>query len=233
MADFDLLKKNLKIKFKNESKIKQAFIHRSCLNESDKYKESNERLEFLGDSILSFLVSDYLYSHFPMLSEGELTNLRSSIVKTSTLALVAQNLNLGEYLFLSKGEESGGGRKNASLLADTFEAFIGAVYLDLNLKSVKIILDQQLFPLLDEVIKNKTYKDAKSNFQEMVQEETRTSPLYKVIKESGPDHEKKFTVGVFVNNVCYGTGDGRSKQQAETIAASDALEKWKKKEYNK
>lgn len=232
MPDLDLLSKKLGISFKKTSVIKQAFIHRSYLNESDRFTLSNERLEFLGDSILSFLVSNYLYSQFPNLSEGELTNLRSSIVKTSTLASVSKTLSLGEYLYLSKGEEGSGGRQNSSILADTFEAFLGALYLDQNLTAVKKILDKYLFPILSEVIKNKTYKDAKSSFQELVQEATRVSPLYKVVKEIGPDHAKKFTVGVFVEDKCWGVGTGKSKQLAETAAATDALEKWRKKEYN-
>lgn len=232
MPDLDLLSKNTGISFKKTPIIKQAFIHRSYLNESDKFTLSNERLEFLGDSILSFLVSNYLYSQFPDQSEGELTNLRSSIVKTTTLAGVSKTLSLGEYLYLSKGEEGGGGRQNSSILADTFEAFLGAVFLDQNLTAVKKILDKHLFPILADVIKNKTYKDAKSNFQELVQEETRVSPLYKVVKETGPDHAKKFTVGVYVGDKCHGTGTGKSKQLAETAAATDALEKWKEKDYN-
>ena len=126
----------------NEKFIKQAFIHRSYLNECKTQKESNERLEFLGDSILSFLVSDFLYRKYPNITEGELTNLRSSVVKTSTLAAISSDLQLGELLLLSKGEEDGGGRKNTSILADTFEAFLGAVFLDLGLPSVKKILEQ-------------------------------------------------------------------------------------------
>lgn len=216
----------LKIKFNDEGLIAQAFIHRSYLNETRKYKFSNERLEFLGDSILSYLVSDYLYLAFPSSSEGHLTNLRSSIVKTSTLAKISIVLSLGEYLNLSKGEEEGGGRHNPSLLADTFEAFLGAVYLDQGLDSVKKILETLLFPLLPAIIKDKLYKDAKSNFQEAVQDSIKNSPLYKVLEEKGPDHAKEFVIGVYVNNKLWGKGTGRNKQIAEQHAAQQALEKW-------
>jgi ribonuclease-3 len=228
MQTSDLLKK-LKIEISDMSLLNQAFIHRSYLNESKKILVSNERLEFLGDSILSFLVSDYLFKQFPNLEEGELTNIRSSLVKTSMLANVASELKLGDYLQLSRGEEESGGRKNNSLLADTFEAVIGAVFLSNSLESVSFILKNYLFPKLDAIVQNRTYKDAKSMFQEIVQENTKISPLYKVLKEEGPDHAKTFSVGVFVENVKWGTGDGKSKQEAEQAAATLALEKWTKK----
>lgn len=227
--DLDILSKKLGITFRNPVLIKQAFIHRSYLNETKTLKESNERLEFLGDSILSFLVSAYLYKNYPQFTEGELTNLRSSIVKTTTLAKVAKDLNLGIYLLLSKGEEESGGRNNTSLLADTFEAFLGAIFLDLDLKTVDGILKSLLFPLLPKILADKTYKDAKSIFQELVQEETKISPAYKVLSQKGPDHAKEFTVGVYVGSKLWGTGVGKSKQEGETHAAGSALEKWKRK----
>ncbi|KKR32221.1 MAG: Ribonuclease 3, partial [Candidatus Gottesmanbacteria bacterium GW2011_GWC2_39_8] len=219
---------NTGVKFKDEDLIRKAFIHRSYLNEAKETMESNERLEFLGDSILSFLVSSYLYKEFPDKPEGELTNLRSAIVKTKTLALISQKLELGKYLYLSRGEEEGGGRNNTSLLADTFEAFIGAIFLDSGIEEPRKILNQFLFPLLGDILENKLYKDAKSSFQEEVQEKTRISPVYKVMKEEGPDHAKKFTVGVYVGDKLYGTGDGRNKQEAEQEAARSALEKYHK-----
>lgn len=225
----EILSKKLKITFQNPTTISQAFIHRSFLNEVKTTPQSNERLEFLGDSILSFLVSEYLYTSYPDITEGELTNLRSSIVKTTTLAQVAKELDLGAFLLLSRGEEEGGGRSNPSILADTFEALLGAIYLDLGLKPVSKMLANFLFPLLSKILADKTYKDAKSLFQELVQEETKISPNYKVISEKGPDHAKEFTVGVYVGNKLYGTGVGRSKQTGETMAAKSALEKWEKK----
>lgn len=223
------LLKELGITAKNELLIKQAFIHRSYLNESKKNFASNERLEFLGDSILSYLVSDYLYRTFPDFPEGQLTNLRSSMVKTGTLAAIAGELHLGAHLILSRGEEEGGGRKNVSILADTFEAFLGALYIDQGFIPVKKILERFLFPKLSQIMKHKLYKDAKSSFQEAVQEEVRASPEYTVLEEKGPDHAKIFTVGVYVDKKLWGKGLGKSKQEAETAAAYRALEKWKEK----
>ncbi|MCJ7740365.1 ribonuclease III [Candidatus Microgenomates bacterium] len=229
MEKFEKLIKLLGIQFKNPELLKQAFVHRSYLNESKKTLSSNERLEFLGDSILSFLVSEYLYKTYEDLPEGELTNLRSSIVKTEALAEIALKLSLGDYLYLSKGEEEGGGRKNPSILADTFEALLGAIFLDIGLTPVKKIIKEQLLPILPKIIAEKTYKDAKSNFQEMVQETVKLSPVYKVIQETGPDHAKRFTVGVFVEEKLWGKGEGRSKQEAEQKAAMSGLEKWSRK----
>lgn len=225
----ETLEKKLKINFKNRQLLEQSFIHRSYLNEARKIQQSNERLEFLGDSILSFLVSGYLYKHYPEMPEGELTNLRSSIVKTSTLTQVAKELDLGFYLLLSRGEEESGGRRNPSILADTFEALLGAIFLDLGVAPVQKMLDWLLFPLLSKILADKTYKDAKSIFQERVQEETKISPSYKVISEKGPDHAKEFTVGVYVGGKLWGSGIGKSKQEGETHAATYALEKWEKK----
>lgn len=229
MINLEILSKRLGLTFKNPSKIELAFIHRSFLNENKAYGESNERLEFLGDTILSFLVSKYLYKTYPTFPEGELTNLRSSVVKTSTLAEISKKLDLGSYLYLSKGEEEGGGRNNPSLLADTFEAMLGAIFLDSGLSSVEKILQKLLLHLIPEVIKEKKYRDAKSEFQEITQEETKISPAYKVISEKGPDHAKEFTIGVYVDQTLWGVGNGKSKQEAEMKAAEAALEKWTKK----
>jgi len=229
MSNFTSLSQKLGIVFKNSSLIQQAFVHRSYLNETKKIPFSNERLEFLGDSVLSFLVSDYLYTNYPNFPEGELTNLRSSMVKTTTLAQISQELVLGQFLMLSKGEEEGGGRENPSILADTFEALLGAVYLDQGLPVVKNLLEKFLFPRLATILSQKTYKDAKSIFQELVQESLKISPVYTVMAEKGPDHAKEFTVGVFVNNCLQATGVGKSKQEAEMQAAKSALEKWKEK----
>lgn len=219
----------LGLEFKNPIHIKQAFVHRSYLNEVKTMKHSNERLEFLGDSILSLLVSDYLFKHYPDFTEGELTNLRSSIVKTSALANVAKELDLGNFLLLSRGEEDSGGRNNPSILADTFEALLGSVFLDQGLSSVHKILNAILFPLLPNILAEKLYKDAKSIFQELIQEETKISPLYKVLSEKGPDHAKEFTVGVFVADKLWGEGKGKSKQEGEMKAAQSALVKWGQK----
>lgn len=225
---FEELEKVLGVDFKNSELIKQAFIHRSYLNESKKTTGSNERLEFLGDSILSFLISSHLYKTYPLLPEGSLTGLRSAVVNTRTLAETARSLSLGSYLKLSRGEDEGGGRDNISMLADTFEAVLGAVYLEHGLESVEKIIKTHLIPRIEEVITNNTLKDAKSTFQEIVQDKLRISPVYKVLKEVGPDHSKTFTVGVYVENVKKGEGAGKSKQEAEQKAAEDALAGWVK-----
>ena len=229
MVKYNDLLKILKIKFTHEELLDRAFNHRSFLNETKNKIESNERLEFLGDTVLSFVVSDFLYNSYPQYSEGYLTNLRSSLVKTSTLAKIASKLHLGDFLKLSKGEEESGGKNNSSLMADTFEALIGAIYLDLGLKAAKKVIEQHIFPMIPGIIKDKSYKDAKSTFQEIVQENTKNSPLYQVIKETGPDHAKEFTIGVYVNSKLWGSGAGHNKQEAEQSAATSALENWNKK----
>ncbi|OGG31515.1 ribonuclease III, partial [Candidatus Gottesmanbacteria bacterium RIFCSPLOWO2_02_FULL_38_8] len=167
--------------------------------------------------------------NYPHLPEGELTNLRSSVVKTQTLADIAKSLKLGMYLKLSRGEEEGGGRNNPSILADTFEALLGAILLDSGLSSVEKILNNFLYILIPQILNDKTYKDSKSSFQEMVQEETKLSPIYKVINETGPDHAKEFTVAVIVKNKVWGQGSGKTKQEAEQKAAASAIEKWQQK----
>ncbi len=211
--------------FKNKNLLTQAFTHRSYLNESKQITSSNERLEFLGDAILSFVSSYYLYTSYPELSEGMLTNVRSSIVKTEALARVAQELSFGSFLLLSKGEEEGGGRTNPSLLADCFEAFLGALFIDQGLPAVEKLLKQHLFPQIESVLSKKTYMDAKSRLQEKIQEKEHISPIYRVIKTEGKDHAKTFWIEVIVGTKVLGTGNGRSKQEAEQRAAENALEK--------
>lgn len=229
MSIIDEFSQSFHIPQKSLPVFRQAFVHRSFLNESKTYQSSNERLEFLGDSILSYLVSEYLFITFPQMPEGELTNIRSSLVKTATLANIAKQLNLGDKLLLSKGEEDGGGRTNTSILADTFEAFLGSLYLISGATVVKELLTLYLYPKLTEILKTQSYKDPKSTFQEIVQEDAKISPVYKVLNEQGPDHMKTFEIGVFVAELLWGKGSGKNKQEAEQAAASTALEKWKKK----
>ena len=212
-------------KFKNQSLFELAFIHRSYLNEIKEPLESNERLEFLGDSILSFVMSDYLYLTYPDFKEGILTNLRSLLVNTKTLAKAAKELDLGTYLKLSKGEEESKGRQNDTLLANSFEALIGALFLDQGIESVREFLRKTLFPLASLYVEKKQFKDPKSILQEMVQSKKQRSPIYKVLKEEGPPHAKTFTMGVFVDETQLGEGVGKSKQVAEEQAAKAALEK--------
>lgn len=225
---FDDLQKNIDITFSDSKLLHQAFIHRSYLNETRQFTVSNERLEFLGDAVLSFLTSRYLYATYPQYPEGILTNIRSSLVKTQSLKDVAVELQLGELLYLSHGEEDSGGRKNSSLLADTFEALLGAIYLDQGVPAAEKLLSTFLFPRAKEIVEKKTYIDYKSLLQELIQEESRQSPTYRVTKSEGPDHAKTFWVEAVAGEKVLGSGTGKSKQTAEQSAALNALEKMKK-----
>lgn len=203
---------------------KTAFIHRSYLNEAPEIKQSNERLEFLGDAVLSLVVSTYLFKLREQDSEGDLTNLRSYIVKTQSLAKAASNLGLGHYLKLSKGEELSGGRENVQLLANVFEALTGAIYLDLGLDKAREFLEQNLLPLYAKEIKSGPPRDSKSQLQEIAQNLTKQSPKYRILESWGPDHAKEFRVGVFLQGRLIGEGQGTSKQAAEEQAATEALQ---------
>lgn len=223
--DFHKLLNLLYIKFKDPKILQQAFYHRSYLNEVKLNIESNERLEFLGDSVLSLVISNILFLSRTRDTEGELTNLRAYIVKTTSLAKAAKKLNLGKYLLFSKGEELGGGRDNPQLLANTYEAFIGAIYLDQGLSIVQEVIQKTLLSLFGKELKSGPPKDAKSNLQEIVQERFKESPHYKILETKGPDHAKQFIVAVFIENKQYGEGIGGSKQIAEEQAATQALER--------
>lgn len=212
-------------KFKNPKLRRLAFIHRSYLNEARSETESNERLEFLGDSIISFVISDHLYKRYHIFDEGVLTNLRSLVVNTKSLARASKILNFGDQLLLSKGEEDSGGRDNQSLLANTFEAFTGALYIDQGIEAVSEFLGETLIPTIVTHVQKKVFKDPKSLLQERIQAKKQNSPLYKVLEEVGPAHAKRFKIGVFVADKLLGEGSGSSKQEAEEIAASAALEK--------
>lgn len=219
------LEKQLKLNFNNKNLLKQAFIHLSYLNESDKDLGSNERLEFLGDSILSFVISHWLYKKFPDYPEGDLTNIRSFLVKTESLALIAGQLHLGDYLFLSKGETSAGGQNNPLLLANTMEALIGAIFIDQGLDATGEFIRQYFQPLLNESSDLDMIKGFKSQLQEKIQSKNKQAPVYATLKEEGPDHAKTFTVAVLVGKKIIGIGKGKSKQAAEQKAAEAALEK--------
>ena len=212
-------------KFINKKLLEQAFVHRSYLNEVKVKVNSNERLEFLGDSIISFIVSDYLYKKYPNFNEGTLTNLRSLLVNTKSLAQISKELDFGNFLKLSKGEEESKGRQNQSLLADSFEAFVGALFIDQGIKVTTEFLEKVLLPKADSLTKNRTLKDPKSLLQEYIQAKKQSSPIYKVTQESGPAHARIFEVGVYVNNSLLGKGVGKSKQEAEEMAAKQALER--------
>src|SRR3989338_7521014 len=223
VEQFAKLLNEIGIEFKNPKILEQVFYHRSYINEVKMDIESNERLEFLGDSVLSLVISFYLFSERKGDSEGDLTNLRAYVVKTKSLAQASLKLNLGSYLYLSKGEEQGGGRENPQLLANTYEALLGAVYLDQGLESVKVVIEKTLLPLFEKEIKSGPPKDAKSNLQEIVQEKFKISPQYKIIETKGPDHAKKFLVAVYIKGKEYGRGVGASKQVAEEQSATQAL----------
>lgn len=212
--------------FQDPQLLITALTHRSALNESlSTATESNERLEYLGDAVLELAASKFLFLLYPDKPEGELTAFRSALVKTTTLAEVASDLELGQKMYLSKGEEAGQGRLNVSLLANTFEAVLGALYLDQGFEAVEAFLQQHLFPRFEQILQDKSYIDAKSLFQEKVQARGLPTPEYRVVSERGPDHDKEFTAEVVVAGKAYGRGDGKSKQAAQQAAARDALDK--------
>lgn len=224
MKDFSALEKKIGISFQNKDLLVQAFCHRSYLNEHPKFHLShNERLEFLGDAVLELAVTEHLYQRFPEKNEGELTSWRAALVNSKTLAKIAEKLGFNDFLLLSKGEEKEKGRARATILANTFEALIGAIYLDSGYKKCQEFLEKHLFPELNEILAKGLFKDPKSRFQEEAQERLGITPIYKVLKEWGPDHEKNFLVGVFLNDELVAEGKGHSKQEAELEAAENAL----------
>lgn len=225
----DKLEQTLGINFKDKKLLLDAVTHRSFLNENAESIQSNERLEFLGDAVLELLVSDYLFKRFTDFPEGKLTNLRSAIVNTKTLGEIGKTLKFGDYLRLSKGEEAGGGRTNSSLLADVFEAVLGAIFIDQGIEVAKKFLDKQLYPQTSEILSIGIYNDYKSMLQEKAQEKFRITPTYEVIKEEGPDHNKTFYSKVLIGDKKLGEGKGKSKQEAEQDAARAGLEQWEAK----
>lgn len=216
--------KSLKESFKNPDLFDLALTHRSWVNEHKGVRAHNERLEFLGDAILEFIVSKEIYSLFKDKEEGYLTALRANIVNTVSLAEVAKSLELGSYLYLSKGEEDSGGRTNTSLLADTVEAIIGAIYIDHGIKAAEKFIDENLLTDVEKRSRE-PLKDPKSVLQEYVQGLSLQAPKYQVKSESGPDHNKKFIIEVLVGGEVWGVGEGRSKSSGEQEAARAALAK--------
>ena len=225
MKDFSKLEKKLNIDFKNKDLLIQAFCHRSYLNENPSFRlDNNERLEFLGDAVLELIVTDYLYKNYQN-PEGELTNWRAALVNAQNLAKVAGILGFEDYLLLSKGEAKDTGKARQYILANTFEAFLGALYLDRGLKRVSQLLESYLLSDLPRILKEGIWKDAKSQLQEMAQEKVKITPTYKILKEWGPDHVKHFVTGVFLGDELVAEGKGSSKQEAEEEAARKALKK--------
>lgn len=223
MDKIDTLQQKIKVKFKDTQFLLLALTHRSYLNENRQLKSSNERLEFFGDAILEYWVSQKLYSLFPNFDEGELTNLRSLIVCTQNLAYISNTFDLGSFILLSRGEDSHNGRLNISLLADTFESLIGAIHLDQGYPAVEKFLNKFLNKNIKTLSEKNIYKDAKSLFQEIAQSKRGVTPKYLLISESGPDHQKIFKIGLYLNEQLIASGKGNSKQKAEEDAATKAV----------
>jgi len=229
MKDFEVLEKKLGIKFKDKDLLKQAFTHRSYLNENPDFKlDHNERLEFLGDAVIELIVTSHLYNDYPEKTEGDLTNWRAALVNAKMMTSVAEDLGFNDFLLLSKGEAKELGKARAYILANAFEALLGALYLDSGYKPCDEFIKKYLLNNLALIIKEGSYKDAKSKFQEEAQERVSITPNYKVMRESGPDHEKSFVVGVYLGSELVAEGEGLSKQEAEEAAAELALDvkKW-------
>ncbi len=223
--DFSEFEKKANISFTDKALLKQAFTHRSYINENKSSKlEHNERLEFLGDAVLELVITDYLFKKYVNKPEGELTSYRSALVNSTTLSKVATDLSMNEYLLLSHGEAKDTGRARTYILANTFEALLGALYLDQGYDATAKFISDHIFNLIDEIVEKGSWIDAKSRFQELAQEKTGVTPSYKTIKEVGPDHDKHFTVGVYLGNQLIVSGDGASKQDAEQNAAKKGLE---------
>jgi len=209
----------------NPNLLKNAFIHRSYLNENKAFKgSSNERLEFLGDAILSAIVSQFLYAKLPKSQEGQLTQVRAALVRTETLAKLSRRLNLGSYLYLAKGEEETGGRTNSSILANTFEALVGAIFLDQSWQKAEEFIQKYILENWQELAKS-AVSDNKSKLQEVLQRKYRVSPTYKLLSSWGPDHSREFEIGVFLEDKLLAKGIGKNKQIAAQNAAKDALTK--------
>lgn len=225
LPDFTKFEAKIGLNFKDKNLLTQAFLHRSYLNENRDVKlEHNERLEFLGDAVLELVVTDFLYKKYADKAEGELTVFRAALVNAVTLSDVATGLGMNEFLLLSKGEMKDTGRARQYILANTFEAVIGAIYLDQGYDAAAKFIADNLFSRADDVVEKKLWQDNKSYFQEKAQETVGKTPAYQVLDEVGPDHNKKFTVGVFLADELIAKGDGHSKQDAEQAAALAGLE---------
>lgn len=224
--DFKKLEKKIGITFEDMSLLKQALTHRSYANENRQQSfQHNERLEFLGDAVLELCVTDYLYKQFPQKKEGELTAFRSALVNTQTLSQISDALSVNKFLLLSKGEARDTGRARQFILANTFEALVGAIYLDRGYDTAYNFIARNLFPLLGKIIEERLWQDSKSYLQEIAQDKLAITPNYKLLEEKGPDHGKVFTMGVYLGSDLIARGKGESKREAEQIAARKALKK--------
>ena len=224
MANLENLESVLGVSFRDQGLLKEALTHRSYLNENPKWPlPHNERLEFLGDAVLELVVTEHLYAQFPDSPEGRLTAVRAALVNYQSLAAVGKKINLEDFIFLSRGEAKDTGRAREVILANAMEALLGAIYLDQGYGAVKRTIAMLILPEVERVIAEEKYRDPKSLLQEKVQTRFKITPVYKVLGENGPDPDKTFEVGVFVNDELCGKGEGPSKQEAETKAAEAAL----------
>ncbi|MEK7621676.1 MAG: ribonuclease III [Patescibacteria group bacterium] len=226
LPNFHNFETEVGITFRNPKLLEQAFTHRSYLNESARADlDHNERLEFLGDAVLELATTDYLYHRYPKQTEGDLTAYRAALVNTVTIAEAAAELGMNNYLLLSRGEAKDVGRARQAILANTFESLIGALYLDQGYDAARSFIERHLTPRVEQVIAARRFQDAKSYFQEKAQAVADKTPSYELIRESGPDHDKIFTVGVYLGKELVATGSGHSKQEAEQVAAREGLER--------
>ena len=225
-TDLDALQEAIGIQFNDETLLRQALVHRSFLNEHPDFElPSNERLEFLGDALLDFVVGEWLYDEYPEMAEGGLTSLRAALIKASTLAQFAQNLSLGDHVYVSHGEDERGGRLRVGLLSDVFEAVVAAIYLDTGIEATREFIILLVEPEAKRVVEGGLARDHKSRLQEWTQRELGLTPRYRTVGERGPDHAKEFMIEVVIGDDVYGQGRGRSKQASEQVAAREALDK--------
>jgi len=229
MKDFSKLEEIIKIKFKNIDYLRQSVVHRSYINEHSSFELGhNERLEFLGDAVLEIIVTEYLFKNFPDTPEGELTNWRASLVNSKMLALVANEIKLEKFLYLSKGESKDKDSKARQyIVANAVEAVIGAIYLDQGIRAATKFVKKYMLSKLENILSNQLFLDPKSKFQEKAQEIYKSTPHYKVLSESGPDHDKIFEVGLYLGDKIISKGKGSSKQEAQVDAAGKGIEKKK------
>jgi ribonuclease III len=225
IPDFTKFEEKTGVSFSDKDLLRQAFTHRSYINENRMLSlEHNERLEFLGDAVLELVTTDYLFAKYTDRPEGELTSYRSALVNSQTLSAVATELGVNDFLLLSHGEARDTGRARQYILADTLEAIIGAIYIDQGYDAAKKFIHDHILHLIDDIVEKRKWIDSKSYLQEKAQDKTGITPSYKTLKESGPDHDKRFTVGVYLGTQLIVSGEGKSKQEAEQNAAQKALE---------
>lgn len=224
-SDIAKLEGILGVTFKDKNLLQRAVTHRSYLNENRGVaQDHNERLEFLGDAVLELAVTDFLFGKYPDKTEGDLTSIRAALVNTNTLSETSTRLSVNQFLLLSRGESKDVGRARQYILANVFEALVGALYIDQGYDSARDFIAREIFPLTDRIVEKRLWQDAKSRFQEQAQEHAGVTPMYQTLRETGPDHDRLFTVGAFLRDELVSEGTGRAKQEAEQMAAEKGLE---------